>query len=46
MAGLYMIETIEEAQDHATQLMRTYNNDRPNMGIGGSTSPIKLNMAA
>ena len=28
----YIIESIEEAQDHATQWLWTYNNDRPNMG--------------
>ncbi len=33
----YIIESIEEAQDHATQWLWTYNNDRPNMGIGGIT---------
>jgi putative transposase len=27
----YIIETIEEAQDHATQWLWTYNTDRPNM---------------
>jgi putative transposase len=27
----YIIETIEEAQDHATQWLWTYNNDRPNI---------------
>ena len=38
----YIIETIEEAQDHATQWLWTYNNDRPNMGIGGITPAMKL----
>ena len=33
----YIIENIEEAQDQATQWLWTYNNDRPNMGIGGIT---------
>ena len=28
----HIIETIEEAQDYATQWLWTYNNDRPNMG--------------
>ena len=37
-----IIETIEEAQDHATQWLWTYNNDRPNMGIGGITPAQKL----
>ena len=42
----YIIENIEEAQDHATQWLWTYNNDRPNMGIGGITPAQKLKMAA
>lgn len=42
----YIIESIEEAQDHATQWLWTYNNDRPNMGIGGITPAQKLRMAA
>jgi transposase InsO family protein len=35
-----------KAQDHATQWLWTYNNDRPNMGIGGITPAQKLKMAA
>jgi putative transposase len=42
----YIIETIEEAQDFATQWLWTYNNDRPNIGIGGITPAQKLKMAA
>jgi putative transposase len=42
----YIIESIEEAQEHATQWLWTYNNDRPNMGIGGITPAMKLKMAA
>ena len=42
----YIIESIEEAQHHATQWLWTYNNDRPNMGIGGITPAMKLKMAA
>ena len=42
----YIIESIEEAQDQATQWLWTYNNDRPKMGIGGITPVMKLNMAA
>jgi putative transposase len=38
-----IIESVEEAQDHATQWLWTYNNDRPNMGIGGLTPAQKLN---
>lgn len=42
----YIIETIEDAQDHATQWLWTYNNDRPNMGIGGITPAQKRKMSA
>ena len=42
----HIIETIEEAQDFATQWLWAYNNDRPNMGIGGITPAQKLKMAA
>ena len=38
----YIIESIEEAQDQATQWLWTYNNDRPNMGIGAITPAMKL----
>lgn len=41
-----IIESIEEAQEFATQWLWTYNNERPNMGIGGITPPQKLKMAA
>lgn len=41
-----IIESIEEAQDHATQWLWTYNNDRPNMAIGGITPAQKLKIAA
>ena len=42
----YIIESIEEAQYLATQWLWTYNNERPNMGIGGITPIQKLKMAA
>ena len=44
----YMFATIKEAQDHATDWLWTYNNDRPNMGLGGITpaQKLKLKMAA
>ncbi len=35
-----------KAQDHATQWLWTYNNDRPNMSSGGITPAQKLKMAA
>jgi len=41
-----IFETIEEAQEQATHWLWTYNNDRPNMGIGGITPAMKLNIAA
>ncbi|MEO9629023.1 MAG: IS3 family transposase [Sulfitobacter sp.] len=44
--GQYIFETIEEAQDQATQWLWTYNNERPNMGIGGMTPAMKLKTAA
>ena len=42
----YIIETIEEAQHHATEWLWTYNNERPNMGIGGIKPAQKLKLAA
>ena len=41
-----IFETIEQAQDQATKWLWTYNNDRPNMAIGGITLAMKLKMAA
>jgi len=43
--GRYHFNTIEDVQDHATQWLWTYNNERPNMGIGGVTPIQKLNAA-
>ena len=42
----HIIENIDEAQDFATQWLWTYNNDRPNMRIGGITPAQKLKMAS
>ena len=42
----YIIKSIKEAQDQATQWLWTYNNDRPNMSIGGITPAMKMTMAA
>lgn len=42
----YIIESIEEAQEFATKWLWTYNNERPNMGIGGMTPIQKMKMAA
>ena len=43
---LYIFDTIEEVQQIATEWLWTYNNERPNMGIGGVTPAMKLKMAA
>lgn len=43
--GRYHFEPIEQVQDHATKWLWTYNNERPNMGIGGITPTQKLNAA-
>ena len=40
------MHTIEEAQNYATKWLWTYNNERPNMGIGGITPAQKLKRAA
>ena len=40
----YAFANIEEVQDHATQWLWTYNNDRPNMGLGGITPAQKLKL--
>ena len=44
--GQNIFETIEEVQKQATDWLWTYNNDRPNMGIGGITPAMKLKTAA
>jgi putative transposase len=46
MAGSEHVETIEEAQKQATNWLWTYNKDRPNMGIGGITPALKLEIDA
>jgi putative transposase len=38
--------SIEEVQDAATRWLWTYNNERPNMALGGFTPRHKLAMAA
>ena len=38
----HMFMSIDEAQSSATQWLWTYNNDRPNMAIGGITPAQKL----
>jgi putative transposase len=41
-----IFKSIEEAQETATRWLWTYNNERPNMGIGGITPAMKLKQAA
>ena len=41
-----IFETIEEVQDKATNYMWPYNNERPNMALGGITPNQKLHQAA
>jgi len=43
--GRYHFESIDDVQDHATRWLWTYNNERPNMGIGGMTPIQKLKAA-
>jgi len=40
----YIYRDIEELQSRATQWLWTYNNERPNMGIGGITPVQKLKL--
>ena len=42
----YLFESIDEIRDFATKWLWTYNNERPNMGIGGITPVMKLKQAA
>ncbi len=41
-----IFENIKEVQEQATEWLWTYNNDRPNMAIGGITPVMKLKQAA
>ena len=42
----YLFDSIEEVQEYATRWLWTYNNERPNMALGGITPSQKLKMAA
>ena len=42
----YLFESLEEIQDFATKWLWLYNNERPDMGIGGITPAMKLGLAA
>ena len=41
----YLFENISEVQEHATRWAWTYNNERPNMALGGITPKQRLAMA-
>jgi len=42
----FIFKSIEQVQEHATRWLWTYNNERPNMAIGGITPMQKLALAA
>lgn len=42
----YLFESIDEMRDFATKWLWSYNNERPNMGIGGITPAMKLKLVA
>jgi len=42
----YIFKSINQVQEHATRWLWTYNNDRPNMAIGGITPIQKLALVA
>lgn len=42
----YLFETIDEVKEFATQWLRSYNNERPNMVLGGITPMQRLALAA
>jgi putative transposase len=42
----YLFDSIEDVQEYATHWLWSYNNERPNMGIGGITPSQKLKLAA
>ena len=42
----YLFESIAEVQAYATRWLWTYNNERPNMAIGGITPRQKLALSA
>jgi putative transposase len=40
----YLFESMSEAQEHATRWAWTYNNERPNMALGGINPRQRLAM--
>lgn len=41
----FVFDSIQEVQDHATRWLWTYNNDRPNMALGGVSPKQRLKEA-
>lgn len=46
MVDQHLFEYIAQAQETATQWLRRYNNERPNIALGGITPMQKLHQAA
>lgn len=44
--GQYLFESIAQVQEYATRWLWLYNNERPNMALGGITPKQKLALAA
>lgn len=44
--GQYLFDSLAEVQEYATRWLWTYNNERPNMGLGGITPKQKLALVA
>ena len=42
----YIFDTLQQVQEFATRWLWTYNNERPNMGLGGITPKMKAALAA
>jgi transposase InsO family protein len=42
----HLFETLDEIREFATRWLWTYNQDRPNMALGGITPQQKLALAA
>jgi len=42
----HLFDSIDDMQDFATKWLWSYNNERPNMAIGGITPKQKLAIAA
>ena len=42
----HLFDSIEQVQEFATRWLWTYNNERPNMALGGLTPKQKLAMVA